>query len=95
MIEVSAMRGLAWTVFEPNGPLLWARVREMLEGFLRELWRAGALMGTKPEAAFFVRCDASTMSVPDIDEGRLVVEIGFAPVRQGEFQLLRLVMRTA
>lgn len=95
MIEVSAARGLAWVVFEPNGPALWARVREMLESFLFDLWRAGALMGNKPETAFFVRCDAATMSAADLAAGRLIAEIGLAPQRAAEFRLLRLAMNTA
>jgi hypothetical protein len=81
--------------FEPNGPLLWARIREMLETFLFDLWRAGALMGNKPETAFFVRCDASTTAPVDLAAGRVIAEIGFAPLRQAEFQLLRITMQTA
>jgi phage tail sheath protein FI len=52
-------------------------------------------MGNKPEMAFFVRCDRSTMSQNDLDNGRLICLIGVAPVRPAEFVIVRIGQWTA
>jgi phage tail sheath protein FI len=94
-LEASLDRGLQWAVFEPNGPRLWALVVQTASDFLLELWRNGGLLGVKPEEAFFVRCDRSTMTQADIDAGRLVCLIGVAPVQPGEFVIFRVGQKTA
>jgi len=94
-LEHSIYESLQWVVFEPNDERLWARVRDTIRLFLRGLWRDGALMGTKEEQAFFVTCDRTTMSMDDIDNGRLICEIGVAPVRPAEFVILRIFQQTA
>jgi phage tail sheath protein FI len=94
-LEQSIHEGLQWVVSEPNGEPLWAAVRQTLTNFLLNNWRSGALMGAKPEEAFFVRCDASSMTQNDIDNGRLIVEIGVAPVRPAEFVIIRIGLWTA
>jgi len=71
-------------VFEPNGPRLWANIRQTVEDFLLVLWRDGALLGDKPEQAYFVRCDRTTMTQNDLDNGRLICLIGVAPVKPAE-----------
>jgi phage tail sheath protein FI len=93
-IEQSLSRGLQWAVFEPNGPALWAAVRMTIEDFLLNLWKSGGLMGSKPEEAFFVRCDNTTITQSDIDMGRLVAIVGLAPVRPAEFVILRITGQT-
>jgi phage tail sheath protein FI len=93
-LEQSILAGLRWVEFEPNGEPLWETVRETVTNFLLNNWRSGALMGTKPEDAYFVRCDRSTMTQDDIDNGRLVAEIGVAPVRPAEFVILRIGLWT-
>jgi hypothetical protein len=94
-LERSIYEGLQWVVFEPNGEPLWKSVRQTVTNFLLNNWRSGALLGTKPEEAFYVRCDASTMTQNDIDNGRLIVEIGIAPVRPAEFVIIRIGLWTA
>jgi uncharacterized protein len=89
-IEQSIDRGLQWVVFEPNEETLWARVRSQIENFLLELFRQGAFPGTKPEECYFVRSGPDTMTQSDIDQGRLIVMIGFAPVRPAEFVVFRI-----
>lgn len=89
-IEQSIRNGLAWTAFERNDEPLWARVRLSVENFLTTLWRDGAFAARRAEDAFFVRCDASTMTQDDIDSGRLNVEIGIAPLRPAEFVVVRI-----
>ncbi len=71
-IEASIDRGLQWVVFEPNAEPLWARARRSVKNFLTVVWRNGALEGTAPEEAFFVKCDRTTMTQTDIDNGRLI-----------------------
>jgi hypothetical protein len=94
-LEASIFRGSQWAVFEPNGPRLWANVREMIVNFLYAEWRTGALLGATPEEAFFVRCDRSTMTQQDLDSGRLVCEIGVALVKPAEFVIFRIGQKTA
>jgi Bacteriophage tail sheath protein len=89
-LEHSIDRGTQWVVFEPNSELLWQRVRRVISSFLTAVWRDGALMGLKPEEAYFVKCDRTTMSQNDIDNGRLIVEIGVAPVKPAEFVIFRI-----
>jgi phage tail sheath protein FI len=84
-----------WVVFEKNGDLLWAKARRTVEDFLFNEFRKGALVGDKPERAYFVRCDRSTMTQNDIDNGRLIVLIGVAPLRPAEFVIFRIGQWTA
>lgn len=94
-LEQSIKRGTQWTVFEPNGEPLWNRVRQAVEMFLYNEFRIGALQGEKPEEAYFVRCDRTTMTQDDIDNGRLICEIGVAPLRPAEFVIFRIGQKTA
>ncbi|MGH8174842.1 MAG: phage tail sheath family protein [Steroidobacter sp.] len=94
-LEQSISQGLEWALFEPNGERLWTAARQAVESFLFREWRSGALMGSKPEQAFFVRCDQSTMTQNEIDSGRLIVTIGVAPLRSGEFVVIRIGQWTA
>jgi Bacteriophage tail sheath protein len=89
-IEESIEEGTQWVVFEPNDEKLWARVRATITQFLTRVWRDGALMGTKAEEAFFVKCDRTTMTQDDIDNGRLICVIGIAPVKPAEFVIFRI-----
>jgi hypothetical protein len=93
-LEHSIEKSTQWAVFEPNDERLWARVRGTVEAFLMSLWQSGALLGTKPEEAFFVQCDRSTMSQNDLDNGRLVCMLGIAPIRPAEFVILRITHLT-
>ncbi|MGH9768788.1 MAG: phage tail sheath family protein [Blastocatellia bacterium] len=94
-IEHSIDKGTQWAVFEPNGPKLWANLRQTVEDFLLVLWRDGALLGDKPEQAYFVRCDRTTMTQNDLDNGRLICLIGIAPVKPAEFVIFRIGQWTA
>jgi phage tail sheath protein FI len=94
-LEHSIDRGTQWAVFENNNDTLWANVRRTIEDFLLNEWRNGALLGLKPEQAFFVRCDRSTMTQNDLDNGRLVCLIGVAVVKPAEFVIFRIGQFTA
>jgi phage tail sheath protein FI len=89
-LEESIDEGTQWVVFEPNDEPLWARVRASVSAFLRTVWRDGGLQGATPEQAYFVQCDRSTMSQADIDNGRLIMRIGVAPVKPAEFVIFRI-----
>jgi phage tail sheath protein FI len=94
-LKRSIRKGVQWAVFEPNTASLWAEVRRTITDFLLQEWRSGALLGAKPAEAFFVKCDRSTMTQNDIDTGRLICEIGVAPVYPAEFVILRIGQWTA
>jgi hypothetical protein len=94
-LEHSIDDGTQWAVFEPNGEPLWARIRTSVTELLTGELESGALAGTKPEQAFFVRCDRTTMTQNDLDNGRLVCVVGVAPVRPAEFVIFRIGQWTA
>jgi hypothetical protein len=89
-LKQSIDEGTQWVVFEPNDQDLWARVRQTIEQFLTTTWRDGALMGSSADEAFYVECGPSTMTQDDIDNGRLICEIGVAPVKPAEFVIFRI-----
>jgi uncharacterized protein len=94
-LEHSIDRSTQWAVFEPNNERLWVSIRQSIEDFLLATWRTGALMGTKPEEAYFVRCDRTTMTQNDLDNGRLICLIGVAPTYPAEFVIFRIGQWTA
>jgi hypothetical protein len=90
MVEESVKKATIQFVFEPNDINTWSRVKSMIDNFLVQQWRSGALMGTTPEQAFYVKVGLNeTMNEVDIWEGRMIVEIGMAVVRPAEFIILR------
>jgi hypothetical protein len=89
-VEKSIERSTQWVVFEPNEPRLWARLVRDITAFLTMVWRDGALFGLSPSQAFFVRCDEELNPPESRDLGRLVVEIGMAPVKPAEFVIIRI-----
>ncbi len=89
-VEESVKKASFSFVFEPNNANTWVKVKAMIENFLIVQWRAGALVGSKPEHAFYVKVGLNeTMSVQDILDGFMIVEIGMAVVRPAEFIILR------
>jgi len=94
-LEHSIDKATQWAVFEPNNERLWTNIRRTVEDFLYVLWRDGALIGAKPEEAFFVRCDRTTMTQNDLDNGRMICLVGVAPSRPAEFVIFRVGQWTA
>ena len=90
MIETTILEGTQYAVFEPNDVTLWEGVKRTLNAFLRGLWSAGALFGASPDQAYYVKCDAETNPPESIDQGKLVVEVGIAPVKPAEFVVFRI-----
>ena len=89
-IEESVRRGTQWVVFEPNDADLHARVKRTVAAFLRGLWMQGALVGATPEQAFYILCDESNNPASSVDEGKLIVDVGIAPVKPAEFVIFRI-----
>jgi len=89
-LEKSILSGTNWVVFEPNDDALWAKIRRTIAAFLVMQWRAGALFGSTPDEAFYVKCDAETNPSEGIDAGQVLCEIGVAPVKPAEFVIFRL-----
>ncbi|AUY53140.1 phage tail sheath C-terminal domain-containing protein [Streptomyces sp. CB01881] len=89
-IEESLFRGTQWVVFEPNGEALWAQVRLNVGSFMQELFRQGALQGSSPREAYFVKCDAETTTQADRDLGVVNIRVGFAPLKPAEFVVVQV-----
>lgn len=93
-IEESIDEGTQWTVFEPNDPVLWGKVKRNLTAFLTRVWRDGALFGSTADEAFFVKVDAENNPPEVRDAGQLVVEVGVAPVKPAEFVIIKVSQKT-
>jgi hypothetical protein len=89
-LRVSIYYGIQWAVFEPNDEPLWASLRLNIRAFMMTQFRAGAFQGSKPDDAFFVKCDSSTTTQQDIDNGVVNILVGFAPLKPAEFVVLQL-----
>ncbi|MFE4513877.1 phage tail sheath family protein [Kitasatospora sp. NPDC056783] len=94
-LEESILIGTQWVVFEPNDEALWSRIRRNISAFLVNEWRAGALFGSTAEEAFYVKCDAETNPPESVDVGRVVCEIGIAPVKPAEFVVFRMAQHSS
>jgi uncharacterized protein len=89
-LRESIDEGTQFAVFEPNSPPLWATIIRSVTGLLTQEWRDGALFGVVPEQAFYVKCDASTNPPAIRDRGRVITEVGVAPVKPAEFVIFRI-----
>jgi len=94
-IDLHLQASLAFATEQPNAEPLWSAVRLVASDYLMVLFLDGTLKGSKPEEAYFVRCDRTTMTQNDIDNGRLVVIVGFAPTRPAEFVVINIALMTA
>lgn len=92
-VEQSLQSGLQGALFEPNGPALWMNVRATIENFIVNQWKLGALAGATAEQAFAVHCGPTTMTQADIDAGTVIVQLGLALLRPGEFIFLRVTLQ--
>jgi phage tail sheath protein FI len=94
-LERSLERATQFAATQPNGDELWANVRHTVEDFLLNEWQNGAVLGNTPEDAYHVRCDRTTMTQNDLDNGRLVVVVGVAPLKPAEYVIIRIGQWTA
>jgi len=94
-LEHSIDNSTQWAVFENNGPELWARVKESIDSFLYNEYAEGNLLGDSASQAYFVRCDRTTMTQNDLDNGRMICLIGVALLKPAEFVIFRIGQTTA
>ena len=94
-LEDSLTAGLAWVVFEPNAPQLWSAIVLSVDAFLNGLYRRGAFQGVTANEAYFVRCDSSTTTQAEVDQGLVNVVVGFAPLKPAEFVILQIQQHAA
>lgn len=94
-LRESIDEGMQFVVFEPNTPGLWAKIVRNVSDFLTNVWRSGALFGTTPQQAFFVKCDAELNPASVRELGQVITEIGVAIVRPAEFVIFRISQFTA
>jgi phage tail sheath protein FI len=94
-LEHSIDNSTQWAVFENNGPELWSRVKESIDSFLYNEWKEGSLLGDSPAQAYFVRCDRTTMTQNDLDNGRMICLIGVCVLKPAEFVIFRIGQMTA
>jgi uncharacterized protein len=90
MIEEAIDVSLQWAVFEPNDWRTRAKITLVIQSFLLELWRRGALVGSSPDRAFYIRCDDTNNAADQRAQGRLLAEVGVAPTVPFEFIVLRI-----
>ncbi|GAA2153644.1 hypothetical protein FHX52_1694 [Humibacillus xanthopallidus] len=93
-IERSIEKGTQWAVFEPNGSALWSNVRRTIEDFLFSEFKSGHLLGDTVDEAYFVKCDRTTMTQNDLDNGRLICLVGISPLRPAEYVIFRIGQKT-
>ncbi len=95
-VKESISKSLEPFVFEPNDANIWSAIKAMIEGYLAQKWRDGALVGNKAEEAFFVKLGlGETMTALDISNNKAIVEIGMATIRPAEFIIIRIDYCTA
>ncbi|MDD4297706.1 MAG: phage tail sheath subtilisin-like domain-containing protein [Ruminiclostridium sp.] len=87
-LNQSIREGTEWIVFEPNNEQLWAKTIQSVDNFLNNEWRNGALMGTKPDEAYFVKMDRTTMTANDIEQGKKIMILGVAVIKPAEFLVI-------
>lgn len=91
LLEIWCDKGLCWVRSQPaHTSSLWEKVRKDLNGHLCTLWVTGFLQGATRKEGFYVRCDHTTMTQSDIDNGRIICEVGVAPVKPAEFVIFRV-----
>jgi phage tail sheath protein FI len=88
-VEKSVFNATHWIVFENNGPMLWAKVKAQLTGFLTNLFNEGYFAGNSPSQAFFVICDETNNPQSSIDAGQVIIDVGLAPNKPAEFVRFR------
>jgi phage tail sheath protein FI len=89
-LEESLLRGTQWAAFEPNAEPLWAALRRSIDIFMLDLFRQRAFQGTTTRDAYFVKCDRTTTTQADIDDGVVNIQVGFAPLKPAEFVIINI-----
>ena len=88
-LEQTLLQNLKWVIFEPNDNL-WVAIRVSIESFMLSLFHQGAFAGTTPTDSFQVKCDSSTTTQQDIDNGQVNIIVAFAPLKPAEFVIVKI-----
>ena len=94
MIEDALDKSTQWAVFEPHDYALRQTLVQSVSSFLDAIWRRGALVGETSAQAYYVKCDDTNNPPSEVDKGKILVEIGVAPVHPAEFIVVN-IERTA
>ncbi|REF25884.1 hypothetical protein BDD26_0427 [Xenorhabdus cabanillasii] len=95
-VERDIRQALRAVLFEPNNQPTWMRARAAVDQYLYSLWQKNALMGDRPEEAYFVHIGQDiTMSDTDIKQGKMIMKVGLAAVRPAEFIVLQFTQDVA
>ncbi|HEX3153135.1 MAG TPA: phage tail sheath subtilisin-like domain-containing protein [Candidatus Angelobacter sp.] len=89
-IEQTLLTNLTWVVFEPNDEPLWLAIKSSIEAFLLSLFNQQALQGSKPSEAFQVKCDSSTTTPQDQQNGIVNIVVGVALLKPAEFVIITI-----
>jgi len=89
-IEQTMLANLKWVVFEPNDEPLWLAIKSSIEAFLLSLFNQQALQGSTPSEAFQVKCDATTTTPADQQNGIVNIVIGVALLKPAEFVVITI-----
>jgi phage tail sheath protein FI len=89
-LEQTLLANLGWVVFEPNDEPLWIAIRTSIESFMLGLFHQGAFQGSTPSQAFQVKCDSSTTTQQDINNGIVNILVAFAPLKPAEFVVIQI-----
>lgn len=92
-LEQTLLQNLKWVVFEPNDEPLWTAIRITIENFMLSLFNQGALQGSKPSDAFQVKCDRTTTTQDDQQNGIVNIVVAFAPLKPAEFVIIKIAHR--
>jgi uncharacterized protein len=89
-IEQTLVANLKWAVFEPNDEPLWLAIRSSIEAFLLSLFNQGGLQGSTPSDAFQVKCDSSTTTAADQQNGIVNIVVAVALLKPAEFVIITI-----
>lgn len=89
-VEQTLLANLKWVVFEPNDEPLWLAIRYTIENFMLSLFNQRALQGSKPSDAFQVKCDRTTTTPDDQQNGIVNIVVAFAPLKPAEFVIIKI-----
>ena len=89
-LEQTLKMNLTWVIFEPNDDPLWVAIRTTIESFMLSLFHQGAFAGTTPSDSFQVKCDATTTTPDDVNNGVVNIVVAFAPLKPAEFVIIKI-----
>jgi len=93
-LEIWSEKELLWVLgAQASTPSLWEQVSRELSWHLCTFWAKGFLQGATRKEGFYLKCDQTTMTQNDIDNGRIICEVGAAPASPAEFVVFRITFQ--